>query len=107
VENISTLEARGINWWKSTLLNHIRNIPEQQSPAHILVVSHGAFIATLVKGLLGARHIGQDAPGFKISRCLNTAICEIEVDDTLKGKLVKWGDIEHLLKPVVESNPDE
>jgi probable phosphoglycerate mutase len=107
VEDISTLEARGIKWWKCTLLNQIRNLPDEQSPAHILIVSHGAFIATLVKGLLGARHIGQDAPGFKMGRCLNTAICEIEVNETLKGKLVKWGDIGHLVKPVVESNPDE
>jgi broad specificity phosphatase PhoE len=103
------MQERGIEWWKGTILKRAAQLPEDaEAPAYILVVSHGGFIGNLVKALLADRYVGQDPPGFKIGRLLNTAITEIEVDGTtLKGKLLRYGNIDHLLKPAVGKNSDE
>jgi broad specificity phosphatase PhoE len=109
IERIDALRERGIEWWRNTILKQVARLPEDaESPAYILVVSHGAFIGELVQRLLADRYVGQDPPFLKDEHLLNTAITEIEVDGTtLKGKLLRYGDIDHLLKPVGGQNSDE
>jgi probable phosphoglycerate mutase len=93
------MARRGINWWKDIVLKHVRALSEDASPAHILVVSHGGFISHLIGALLGGRHIDHDIPNFRRTPLLNTSICQIDVLETLKGRLVRYGDVSHLVTP--------
>ena len=111
---------RAIKWWEDTVLHELsaaydscvlKYHPEQAPanptlttlpnpltfPLHILAVSHGAYIATLVRAL--GRYEKVEIPeGFKITGCWNTSVSIIELyAERSEGKLVSWSDIRHLL----------
>jgi probable phosphoglycerate mutase len=108
VERVDAMESRAIKWWKDAIVKQItKTSTGTVAPQHILVVSHGGFIGTLIRGLLGGRHISQGTVT-SIGRLLNTAVTEIEVEPTAgKGKLIRFGDVTHLSKSVIFLNSDE
>ena len=74
-------------------------------PAHILAVSHGGLIGSLVKNLVGSRKL-QAAEGVGVGMCFNASISVIDVDETGKGVLVSYADTTHLDGGVLERNAD-
>lgn len=115
IETGDQMGERSFAWWKEAIiplaeqrLKEHRN-GEPLEPLNVLATSHGGLIsvftnAAVLEGLVEA------APGVGFGRCWNTAVSIIEVDESLKGKIVKYGDISHLLQRqvnVVDANVDE
>ena len=81
LEPLADLSARCLKWWNDSIARHAQRhgararpglgsplsleggeetaleVDPELEPAHILVVSHGGLIGTLVKGLLGSRKV--------------------------------------------------
>jgi len=96
-------------WWDTTIANHLPAIPLDIDIMHVLVVSHGAFIATLVK-TLGVERIIVEATDFDLPptwSCFNTSVTTIEMGKDKRGVLRTYSDISHLVMPVVQTNVDE
>ena len=74
-------------------------------PAHILAVSHGGLIGTLVKGLLGSRKVCA-AEGVVVGRCFNASISVVELDARGRGVLVSYADTMHIDGELVQENAD-
>ena len=74
-------------------------------PAHILAVSHGGLIGSLVKDLVGSRKL-QAAEGVGVGMCFNASISVIEVYGDRKGLLVSYADTTHLNVNLVQENAD-
>ena len=74
-------------------------------PIHILAVSHGGLIGSLVTNLLGSRKV-RAANGVSIGWCYNASISVIEVDETGKGVLISYADTTHLDGDVLQHNAD-
>lgn len=112
VERSDAFAARAIKWWKATILAHVASLPDAAAEganadavARVLVVSHGGFINVLIQGLVGARH-ARCAPGVKTGlSCVNTAVCEVEVEGE-KGIVLRYGDVSHLTERVEQPNAD-
>lgn len=102
-ESSEVFTERTLGWWIGTLLQELRASVSGEGPntvslpAHILVVSHGAYIATLVR-TLGYAGLVEVAPGSRIGGCWNTSVSVIEMyKERAEGRLVRWADIGHLL----------
>lgn len=110
LESSPFFAARAVTWWNRTILQRTESLPQENRPYHILVTSHGGFIATLVQTLIQSRKL-RCAPGVVIWRCVNSSVAVIEVDETQKGVVIQYGDASHLedakLEGAVESNADE
>ncbi|KAI0748488.1 phosphoglycerate mutase-like protein [Daedaleopsis nitida] len=74
-------------------------------PVHILVVSHGGLIGSLVTNLIGSRKVHQ-AEGVVISRCFNASISVVELYGDGRGVLVSYADTTHLDVDLVQENAD-
>ncbi|KAH8117030.1 phosphoglycerate mutase-like protein [Phellopilus nigrolimitatus] len=96
---------RVLTWWEETIGRHLPSL-RQTALIHILVVSHGAFIATLCRTLVLHRIIDPGSNG-RIGSCYNTSVTTIDMRRDKRGTLVNYSDISHLLLPVVEKNADE
>lgn len=62
--------------------------------------------ATLARALIGFRDFAR-LPGVEIHWCPNASVMLVEVQEDGTGLLRKFGDISHLVKPVVVGNADE
>ena len=128
-ETSEAFTDRALKWWHDTVIHelnaaitaytaeHFPSDPHPPTaahpsklasplplPAHLLVVSHGAYISTLVRAL-GQVGLLEIAPGFKISGCWNTSVSVVEVYAEIGvGRLVKWADISHLVEPGKEGD---
>lgn len=113
-ESSQAFTKRALDWWDK-LLTATTLRPEVAPVRHVLVVSHGGFISTLVKSLLAHRKMtwadGPDA-GRALWTCLNCSVTTIEITADVGGKstarLVKYGDTAHLdgKTALVDSNVD-
>ena len=74
-------------------------------PIHILVVSHGGLIGSLVTNLLGSRKV-RAGSGVSTGWCYNASISVIDVDDSGKGVLISYADTTHLDGDVLQHNAD-
>ncbi|TBU65475.1 phosphoglycerate mutase-like protein [Dichomitus squalens] len=74
-------------------------------PVHILAVSHGGLIGSLITNLIGSRKL-QAAEGVAVGWCFNASISVIDIDETGKGVLVSYADTTHLDGDVLEHNAD-
>ena len=99
-EALGRFAQRVYSWWESKIVRLLSAVPQRsEGPIHILVVSHGAYISTLVRVLLTGNII-IPSPGVNLDhRYYNTSITTIDLDATGRGVLVKRGDISHLLVP--------
>lgn len=123
IETTAEFAERVIEWWKGSILPLAQKVlgdlskegtsggevPDEDSRVlNVLAASHGGTISTFFNAGIeqGLLHLGK---GVWMTRCWNTSVSVIEVDcETLKGKVVMYGDISHLLsKPVVRTNVDE
>ena len=76
------------------------------TPANILMTSHGGFIGVLIEGLIGSRKV-DCATGVTIGRCLNASITIVELEHDGKVKVVRYADTTHLdVDRLVQLNAD-
>ncbi|KAF9469299.1 phosphoglycerate mutase-like protein [Collybia nuda] len=110
VESGPFFAARAVTWWNRTILQRTESLSQEDHPQHILVTSHGGFIATLVQTLIQSRKLNS-APGIVIWGCVNSSVTIIEVNEKQKGVVIQYGNTSHLeganLDNVVEENVDE
>lgn len=108
IETGTAFTTRATSWWNQRALHRTASFPPRDTPYHILVVTHGGFIRTLVKNLIQSRKARCDE-GVVIWKCFNSSVTIIEVGNDRKGIIMKYADISHLgaMADVVESNADE
>ncbi|KAI0672863.1 phosphoglycerate mutase-like protein [Trametes maxima] len=121
LEPVAEFTARSAQWWGATIARHaqrkaaelsaLRAASAQDSdgdafePVHILAVSHGGLIGTLVTNLIGSRKV-HAAEGVTIGRCFNASISVIEIEEDGKGVLISYADTTHLDDDLVQDNAD-
>ncbi|KAI1794685.1 phosphoglycerate mutase-like protein [Ganoderma leucocontextum] len=74
-------------------------------PIHILAVSHGGFIGSLVTNLLGSRKV-LAAEGVSTGWCYNASISVIDIEENEIGLLISYADTTHLDGDVLHCNVD-
>ena len=74
-------------------------------PIHILAVSHGGLIGSLVSNLLGSRKV-RAAEGVSTGWCYNASISVIDVEENGRGVLISYADTTHLDGDVLQHNAD-
>ncbi|KAL0565850.1 hypothetical protein V5O48_016170 [Marasmius crinis-equi] len=123
-EAFEVLYKRLMSWWDTDILGLTKrpvqslDLPnhqnENEKQHHILIVSHGGFIGTVVKQLLDTGRISDSSSSPAMTQMkwsLNTSITTIDIDESGEGTLVKYADIGHMLDAVregriVEKNVD-
>ena len=129
LEPLADLSARCLKWWNECVVRHAHGhgarartglgspsslegdeeaaleVDPELEPEHILVVSHGGLIGTLVKGLLGSRKV-RAAEGVVVGRCFNASISVVELDARGRGVLVSYADTTHIDGELVQENAD-
>lgn len=95
-ESPQSVKERAVKWWNETIVGTGTNA----AAWYVLIVSHSAWIRMLVKGLLedGSVHAGFRV---RVGRCLNTGVSIISISRRAgsqrgRGKLLQYGNIEHL-----------
>ncbi|KAJ2927586.1 hypothetical protein H1R20_g9511, partial [Candolleomyces eurysporus] len=115
IETGDQMRERAIAWWNEAIIPVAKQRLKEHGhgqtlePLNVLAASHGGLIAIFTNAAV-LEGLAQAAPGVGFGRCWNTAISIIEVDESLKGRIVKYGDISHLLQrkvDVVDTNVDE
>lgn len=106
VESGEAFALRTLKWWDEAIASELPNIPISTSPYNILVVSHGAYIATLVRALCAAKII-EPLAGLRFGSVYNTSVTIIDMRRDKRGTLVEYADISHLVAPAVANNADE
>lgn len=107
-ETMSEFAARCLAWYTRSvekyMLSTVREGGSGEEPRHILVVSHGGCVLTLLtalrdKGAVICRE------GVEIGYCLNTGVSIVEYTDVpsggekpLVGTLVQYSSVEHLTR---------
>lgn len=105
LEAVGDFVDRTLRWWDTTIAELARTTTSQDT-THVLVVSHGAYIATLVHSLI-ADGIVETGDGGGPGRCFNTSVTTLEMSRLRQWRLVRYSDISHLLKPAVDSVADD
>ena len=105
MEGKESFIARSVNWWDTSLLRYLSSQQARNKPYHILVVSHGGLIGTLIRTLVKQKRLRM-AQGVLVGKCFNVSITRVEMDDSVTGTVVKYGDISHLIGKVIETNVD-
>lgn len=99
-------------WWDS-LHADIASLEWRSDPYHVLVVTHGLYLKTLITGLVKTGNVERDENVVVGHHSvLNCSVTLVEIDATGVAKLTKYGDIEHLqkeqlTKDIVKINVDE
>ena len=106
IEKTELFAGRTIKWWNTSILQYLSNLPARDTPYEVLIVSHGGWIATLVRTLVNSRKL-KIAEGIATGKCLNVSVTRIEMQDNRNGTVTKYGDISHLVGKVVQTNADE
>ncbi|KAG8908528.1 hypothetical protein FRB99_005888 [Tulasnella sp. 403] len=104
--------TRCVQWWNSAIVPFAK-IPSSKLPGvemlNILVVSHGAYIGTLIRS--GLVSLGYDGRAVcKGKRLWNTSISIVMIEDGGKaGEIHYYAEIPHLLEPAADgpANADE
>jgi len=105
-EHSAAFIARIVRWWDTELQTSIENLTaERKEACHILAMTHGGVVDTLVRKLIqrGTVKLGQ---GVFIMSCKNTAITVIEFEEDGTKTVVKYGDASHLIEKTMETNAD-
>lgn len=106
MESGEAFTQRTAEWWNRVIAKHLPEFSETSSPLNVLIVSHGAYITTLVRALCAAR-IVVPLPGVRIGSVYNTSVTIIDMRRDRRGKLLEYADISHLAEPAVTHNADE
>ncbi|KAI0636623.1 phosphoglycerate mutase-like protein [Trametes polyzona] len=115
LEPVADFAARSVGWWHTTIARLAQRKAAALAssaegdgafePAHVLVVSHGGLIGTLVTSLVGSREL-RVAEGVRLTRCFNASISVVEVEQDGRGVLVSYADTTHLDVGLVQENAD-
>lgn len=106
-ESPQSVKERAVKWWNETMIG--------TTASYVLVVSHGAWIRSLVRGLLEDKTI-RAGLGVTVGRCLNTGVSIVSIPRAAErgegGELLQYGNIAHLREVdvevhVAEENGDE
>lgn len=95
LESAVALNRRAVSWWNHNILGSTINGENLTEPRNILVTTHGGFIVTLVKGLIGSKK-ARCGEGVIIWKCLNTSVSILEVLEDRTAVVVQYGDVTHL-----------
>lgn len=106
MESGEAFTERAAEWWNRAIAKHLPEFSETAFPLNVLIVSHGAYITTLVRALCAAG-IVVPLPGIRFGSVYNTSITIIDMRRDRRGKLLKYADISHLAEPAVAHNADE
>ena len=114
IESRESLLQRLMLWWGTEIESLLSWTPGLDTPAVVLVVSHGASLRTLIWD--GLVRNGYTPPNLTdIPRLYNTSVTSVEllpveeVVGTFYGTVLKYGDISHILDSgkLVEENADD
>ncbi|KDR73566.1 hypothetical protein GALMADRAFT_619803 [Galerina marginata CBS 339.88] len=106
IESSVVFSARAVGWWNQQILGHVLAKRNEAETMTVVVTTHGGFITTLVRALIGSRKV-KCGPGVVVWRCMNASVTVIEVGENRKGTLVAYGDVSHLDGvAALESNAD-
>jgi probable phosphoglycerate mutase len=88
-ESPRSVKERAVKWWNEAIIG--------TTASYVLVVSHGAWIRTLVQGLLEDRSVRAEL-GVTVGRCLNTGVSIVSIPrgERGRGELLQYGNIAHL-----------
>jgi len=107
VEPGDAFANRILGWWDTSVQRPAAGLPARQGTVHVLVVSHGAWIATLVRAL-AARDTMDIGREVTVGICHNTSVTIIDVFRNGHAKLIRYSDIAHILAgPVLSTNADD
>ena len=111
LETAVAFNLRAVSWWNANILGSMINEDSEsfEEPRNILVTTHGGFIVTLVRGLIGCKR-ARCGEGVVIWKCLNTSVSVLEVLEDRTAVVVQYGDVTHLRHSDIschESNPDD
>lgn len=99
MEASTALMARALTWWDRMLVeNGVTRQGEDnldKGVVHILAVSHGGWIGTLLRGLI-ERKWAKCGTGVSIGQTLNCSVTIIEVKHDRSAVIVQFGDVAHL-----------
>ncbi|KAF8912028.1 histidine phosphatase superfamily [Gymnopilus junonius] len=94
VETHVDFGARVVGWWNQQILGHILS-KSKNLPTTVVVTTHGGFITTLVRELIGSRK-AECGDGVIVWKCFNSSVSVIEVGENRRGTVVSFGDVSHL-----------
>lgn len=112
IETTEQLGSRALAWWGETILPLASEAKEKAQSSDfktisVLATSHGGWISTFINAAV-AQGLVELAPGVALTRCWNTSVSIVEVDESLKGRLIMYSDVSHLLRAeLVAKNVDE
>jgi broad specificity phosphatase PhoE len=106
IEKTELFYSRAVSWWNTSILQYLGDLPTRKDPYNVLIVSHGGWIGTLVRTLINSRKL-KTKEGVFVGNCFNTSVATIEIETNGTATVVKYGDISHLIRKVVEVNSDE
>ncbi|TFK76207.1 phosphoglycerate mutase-like protein [Pluteus cervinus] len=109
MEASTALMARALTWWDRMLAeNGVTRQGEEGDVVHILAVSHGGWIGTLLRGLI-ERKWAKCGKGVSIGETLNCSVTIIEVKHDRSAVIAQFGGVSHLdhNDDVVVGNADE
>jgi probable phosphoglycerate mutase len=94
-ESPEATKKRAMAWWNETIVG--------TTASCVLVVSHGDWIRSLVKGLLEDKAISA-APDVQVEEYINTGVSIVEMErGGASGKLLQYGNVDHLRDVVVRA----
>ncbi|KAF7778559.1 hypothetical protein Agabi119p4_2904 [Agaricus bisporus var. burnettii] len=109
---LSTMETgpafakRTLTWWRKNIVEYTATMVPREEPYNILAVSHGGFLGTLVKNLVGAGDL-RLVEGVVLASLPNASVSLIEWDGR-KGKVIQYGEEGHLRRADrLDQNVDE
>ncbi|KAJ7811427.1 phosphoglycerate mutase-like protein [Mycena olivaceomarginata] len=111
VEPSGVVSARAVGWWKKAVLQRTRALPARETAYNVLVTSHGGWIMTLIRTLVGSGR-ARCAPGVELATCHNTSVTIIDVElGDEPATIVQFGYVAHLTQgpedKIVDTNVDE
>ena len=95
LETTAAFSRRAVTWWNNNILGSTISGENLTEPRNILVTTHGGFIMTLVRGLIGSKK-ARCGEGIVIWNCLNTSVSVLEVLEDKTAVVVQYGDVSHL-----------
>jgi len=107
METGPALVKRAVTWWRRNIVEYTASLVPREEPYNILAVSHGGFLGTLMKSLIGAGDL-ELVDGVALTASLPNASVSLIEWDGLKGRVLKYGDDGHLARAGrLEQNVDE
>ena len=103
IESEGDLLQRIMSWWNS-IVAHIASPGPRSDPYNLLVVTHGRFLKTLIRGLVNSGKAELRDKAVELRSLPNCSVTLLEIRETGVVEIVKYGDIEHMRKEQLDQN---